>query len=134
MLNEMLFLKCFLFLKKIKIKKKNRKRKRKAIKLNKILNGTRMMKLLVLLFMFKFYLYFFFIFLFFLNMHLSPIAPLFLWDLATYSVFFHTLSLAPLQPKNTFRSSCACVYGLIVNFRILPSLCGVCFHGCFEGK
>ena len=27
-------------------------------------------------------------FLFFLNMHLFPIAPLFLWDSATYSIFF----------------------------------------------
>ena len=35
---------------------------------------------------------------FFLNMHLFPFAPLFLWDLATYSIFIHILSLAPLQP------------------------------------
>ena len=34
----------------------------------------------------------------FFNMHLFPFAPLFLWDLATYSIFLHTLSLAPLQP------------------------------------
>ena len=52
-----------------------------------------MMKLLVLLFMFKFYLYFFLFSYFFLNMHLSPIAPLFLWDLATHSAF-----LFPLLP------------------------------------
>ena len=38
-----------------------------------------------------------------LNFHLFPIAPLFLWDLATYSIFFFpTLSLAPLQPLKTF--------------------------------
>ena len=29
---------------------------------------------------------------------------------------------------------CACVYGVVVNFRVLPSLCGVCFHGCFDSK
>ena len=92
MLNEMLFLKGY------RVKKKIEKRKRKAIKLNKILNGTRMMKLLVLLFMFNFYPYFFLFSYFFLNMHLFPFAPLFLWDLATYSIFLHTLSLAPLQP------------------------------------
>ena len=30
----------------------------------------------------------FYFLIFFLNMHLFPIAPLFLWDLATYSIFF----------------------------------------------
>ena len=57
-----------------------------------------------------------------LNFHLFPIAPLFLWDLATYSIFFFlTLSLAPLQSLKTFWSSYACVVKSFVNFRILPS-------------
>jgi len=49
-----------------------------------------------------------------LNCHLFPIAPLFLWDLTIYSIFFFpTLSLAPLQPLKTFWSSCACVCKLL---------------------
>ena len=33
-----------------------------------------------------------------LNFDLFPIAPLFLWVLATYPIFYPTLSMAPLQP------------------------------------
>ena len=37
-------------------------------------------------------------FIFFLNFHLFPIAPLFLWVSATYPILSSTLSLAPFQP------------------------------------
>ena len=103
--------------------------------MNKILNGKRMMRLLVLLFMFKFYLYFFLFSYFFsyyaLIPHCSSIPLGFSY---LFHIFFPTLSLAPLQPLKTFWSSYACVCGVVVNFRVLPSLRGVCFHGCSERK
>ena len=50
---------------------------------------------------FTFYAYFLILvlgLLLLLNFHLFPIAPLFLWVLATYPILSSTLSLAPLQP------------------------------------
>ena len=67
--------------------------------MNKILNGTRMMKLLVLLFMFNFYLYFFLFSYFFFNMHLFPFAPLFLWD---FKLRFQSILVKQITYPNCF--------------------------------
>ena len=132
-----LFFKCFQLLLFTFKKKEREKNEKKRMKLNKWGLGLKtwigLRTWLIL-----FWVYFLILVLGFTTFSYFSLIPHCSSIPLGFSYLSHTFLYLVHDPITTLKDLliliCMCLSSLFVNFRILPSLCGVCFHGCFESK